>query len=182
VATSEELTRVAETAGRFAAASEEVTAVIPTEPATGLRVYLCAYGPGERSWLALDSEARPVESRSLLRDAVSIAAMCEIAEDAAGGSDLQELGARLEELRRTEDPPGLREAQEAVRALEETIGSEPRLASPAYLDELGAAAHRLEHLLGTDVRSPFAETLRGTVEVVEELTREIEATYKLELQ
>jgi hypothetical protein len=179
---SEELTRVAERAGSFAGASEEVTAVIPTEPAAGLRVYLCAYGPGDRSWLALDSDARPVESRALLRDAVTIAAMCEIAEDAAGGGDLLQLRARLDELRRTENPPGLDEAEQAALDLAETIGSRPRLASPAYLDSLGVATRRLENALGTDVRSPFAEALRGTVEVVEELTREVEATYKLELK
>ena len=38
-----------------------------------------------------------------------------------------------------ETPEGIEEAEEAALALEQTLGAPPRLASPAYLDALGAA-------------------------------------------
>jgi hypothetical protein len=180
---SEELARVAEAAGRFAGPEEEVTAVIPTEPVAGVRVYLCAYGHGEpRTWLALDPEGWPIEDRTTLRDAVTIAAMCELAEEAAGGGDLEELRTRLAEVRATEAPGGIEEAEEAARELERMIEAGPRLASPAYLDSMGAATRRLERALGADVQSPLSETMKRTVWAVDELTREVEAAYKLELR
>jgi hypothetical protein len=53
-----------------------------------VRVYLCAFEAGEeRSWLALDAGGQPVADRSLLRDAVSIAALCELADELSGKPD-----------------------------------------------------------------------------------------------
>jgi hypothetical protein len=182
VALSEELARVAEAAGRYAGAEEEVTAVIPTEPVAGLRVYLCAYGYGEpRTWLALDPNGAPIEDRTILRDAVTIAAMCELAEEAAGGGDLDELRAKLAEVRAAESPAGIEEAEEAALELERMIAAGPRLASPAYLDSMGAATRRLERALGGALQSPLSEAIKRTVWAVDELTREVEAAYKLEL-
>jgi hypothetical protein len=182
VALTEELARVAEAAGRFASAGEEVTAVIPAEPEPGLRVYVCAYGPDEhRTWLALGADGRPVHSRAVVRAAVSIAALCEIAEEAAGGRDLDDLLARLEELRRTEAPEGVEEATRAAIELRETLGDSPRLASPEYLDTVGAAARRLEEALGTASGSPLSEALRQSTATVEELASDVEARYKLDL-
>jgi hypothetical protein len=80
-----DLRRIAEAAGRYAADGEEVAGIVPTEPASGLRLYVCAYGNADAtSWLVLDATAHPVEERSLVHDAVSIAALCEVAEDAVG--------------------------------------------------------------------------------------------------
>jgi hypothetical protein len=80
-----ELRRIAEAAGSFAAPGEEVTGIVPTEPTSGIRLYVCAYGnEGATTWLVLDATGVAVEDRSLVHDAVSIAALCEIAEDAAG--------------------------------------------------------------------------------------------------
>jgi hypothetical protein len=80
-----DLRRIAEAAGRYAAEGEEVAGIVPTEPANGIRLYVCAYGGVEETtWLVLDATAHPVEERSLVHDAVSIAALCEVAEDAAG--------------------------------------------------------------------------------------------------
>jgi hypothetical protein len=80
-----DLRRIAEAAGRHAADGEEVSGIVPTEPASGIRLYVCAYGDGEStSWLVLDATGVPVRDRSLVHDAVSIAALCEVAEDAAG--------------------------------------------------------------------------------------------------
>ena len=48
----------------------------------------------------------------------------------------------------TEQPDGIEEAEEAALALERAIGAPPRVASPAYLDAVGAATRRLELALG----------------------------------
>jgi len=80
-----DLLRIAEAAGRHAADGEEVSGIVPTEPASGIRLYVCAYEDGDsKSWLVLDATGVPVGDRSLVHDAVSIAALCEVAEDAAG--------------------------------------------------------------------------------------------------
>lgn len=177
---SEQLARIAEAARGFAGTGEELAAVIPAEPGSGVRVYLCAYGDeGEnKSWLALDDDGRPIASRSLLRDAVSIAALCEVAEEVAGGGRLDDLRSQLVALRMTENPPGIEEAEEATLALERAVGAIPRLASPAYLDEIGAASQRLEQALGEIGRSPFAEALKHAVDTVDELSRDVERDYR----
>jgi len=175
----EELEHIAAAARRYAGPGEELEAVIAAEPGRGARVYLCAFAAGEaRSWLALDEAAAPLEDRSLLRDAVSIAAMCEIADEVAGGGDLEGLRARLAELRATEQPEGIDEAEHAAVALREAIDLPPRLAAPEYLDRVGAAARRLERALGETAASPFAEAMKHAVGAVEELKLEVESAYK----
>jgi hypothetical protein len=48
-------------------------------------VYLCAYAsPDGHSWLAFDDSATPVGESQLVRDAASLAALCEAVEDLAG--------------------------------------------------------------------------------------------------
>ena len=79
---NEQLEQIAAAARAHALDGEELAAVIPAEPASGVRVYLCAFTNGDaRSWLALDGDAHPVTDRSLLLEAVSIAALCELADD-----------------------------------------------------------------------------------------------------
>lgn len=176
---SEDLAVAAEAAAAFAGPGERLTAVIPAEPGEGRRVYLCAFEAGEgTSWLALDGAGRPVENRGVLREAVSIAAMCELAEEIAAGGDLDELRARLVALRLTEDPPGIEEAEAAAETLQRTVGGLPRLATPAYLDAVGAATLRLERALGEIGRSPFAEAMKLAPAAVDDLTRDVEASYK----
>jgi hypothetical protein len=183
VALAEEIEAAREAAKAFARPDEEVVGVVPTEPAEGVRVYLCAYenGGGEsRAWLALDGTGAPVDDRRILRDAASIAALCELAEESAGGGDLPELRARLAELRATERPEGIEEAEEAAARLEAVIQTPPRLATPAYLDAIGAAAAALERALGGH-GSPFAEALTFGMASAEEFAAEVEGTYRLEL-
>jgi hypothetical protein len=133
---SDELDGIATIAARHAAADERVVAILAAEPRPGERVYLCAFdGPGGRSWLALSADGTPIHARDRVRDAVSIAALVELAEESA----------------------------EAARA-------EPRVASPDYLDELG----------GSHTEIPLA--VQQGVGAVDELTREIEAGYKLPLR
>jgi hypothetical protein len=82
---NEELEAIAETARTHAEDGEELAAVIPAEPAVGVRVYLCAFSAGEeRSWLALRADGQAIADRSLVRDAVSIAALCELADELSG--------------------------------------------------------------------------------------------------
>ena len=85
MALENDLRRIAETAARFASDGEEVAGIVPAEPASGIRVYVCAYADGEAtSWLVFDATAVPVQDVQLVRDAVSIAALCELAEEATG--------------------------------------------------------------------------------------------------
>lgn len=80
-----DLRRIAEAAGAHAAEGEDVAGIVPAEPASGIRLYVCAYGKEDAtSWLVLDATGMPVGDRALVQDAVSIAALCEVAEDAAG--------------------------------------------------------------------------------------------------
>jgi hypothetical protein len=178
----QELERIASAAAALAADGEQLTAVLPTEPRPGARVYVCAFErAGERSWLALDESGSPVTDRQTVRDAVSIAALCELAEERAAGGDLDELRSQLAAVRMTEAPPGIEEAEEAALELQRTIGAPPQLASPARLDAIGAAARRLERALDSTAGSPFGAAMRSATGAVEELVRDVEAGYRLEL-
>jgi len=133
VALEKDLRRIAERAAVYAEEGEDVAGILPAEPASGFRLYVCAYGSENATgWLVLDATGVPVADRELVRDAVSIAALCEVAEEAAGVEP-----------------------------------DSARVASPALLDELGAAA-------GPDV----AEALKGAADTVEELVRDVERGYK----
>ncbi len=174
-----DLDRIAGLAEQHAASGESLAGVLPTEALGHGRIYLCAFAEGEsRTWLALDEDGAPVTSLAAVREAASIAALCEIAEEAAGGGDLDDLRARLAEIREEAAPPGIEDAEAAAAALSETMQASPRVASHAYLDDIGAAARRLEQTLGDDAGSPFAVTMQQSLGVVEELTAEVERAYK----
>ena len=179
---AEDVVRIAGAAAGFAAPGEEVAGVLAAET-LGRRVYLCVFESAEgRSWLALNDDASPVTATRLVREAASIAALCEVAEESAGGGDLPELRARLAELRETDAPLGIEEAEAAAAALAETLQPEPRLASGAYLDAIGSASRRLEQALGESSASPFAAAMQSAVGAVEELAADIEGNYKLPLE
>ncbi len=183
VALKEDLERIAEAAASFAADGEQVSAVLAAEPPAGGRVYLCAYGMGDRiTWLALDDRGEPVTDREQVRAAASLVALAEVAEESAGGGELDELLSRLAALRLTENPPGIDEAEEAVLALQRTLGSAPRLASTDFLDEVGAATKRLEESLGEASESPFVLAMKHASNAVEALTADVEAHYKRDLR
>ena len=178
----DEVERAAQAAAAYANADEQLSGVLVAEPREGERVYLCAFEREEQtSWLALDGRGEPVRSRRLVRDAASIAALCEIADETAAGGDLDELTAQLVALRLTESPPGIEEAEDAVRELQRTIGAPPRIASAGHLDRVGVATRRLEQVLG-ETASPFAEAMKSAVASVEELTADIVSNYKGDLE
>ena len=164
---------------RYAAPDEELTGIIPAEPASGERAYLCAYASAEErtSWLVLDDAAHAVDSRSRVRDVVAIAAMCELAEELAAGGDLDDLRAQLVGLRLTENPPGITEAEAAALELQAAIGAPPRVATAQHLDAVGEATRRLERAFG-DGGSPFATALQHAAGTVAELARDVESNYK----
>jgi hypothetical protein len=83
VSLEDDLERAAEAAAAFAGQDERLEAIFAAEPGPGRRVYLCAYAGGAgRTWLVLDEQADAVTDRALVREAVSLAALSEIAGEA----------------------------------------------------------------------------------------------------
>src|SRR6185437_1182597 len=115
------------------------------------------------------------------REVASIVVMCELAGDLAGGGDLERLRSELARLRLTEAPEGIEGAEEAALALEHAVGAPPRVASPAYLDAVGAATRVLERELGEHA-SPFAMALSSASPAVEAFVGEVEMRYALPLR
>ena len=174
--------RAAASAAALAQDDEQVEGVVPAQAEPDERTYLCAFVRGEeRTWLVLDDQGAPVTGREVVRRTVSIIALCELAEERAGGGDLQELREQLVALRLTEQPEGIEEAEEAALELERAIGAPPRLSEPAYLDRVGAAALRLEQALGPGAASPFAEAMKQGMAAVDELVRDVETNYRAAL-
>ena len=81
---SADLESVAASATTFAAPGEELGGVVAVET-LGRRVYLCAFEGVARAWVAVDDNGHRLHDRALVRSAVSIAALCELAEESAGG-------------------------------------------------------------------------------------------------
>jgi hypothetical protein len=162
----------------------EVSGVLATEADPGTRVFLCSIDgtDARRGWLAVRENGSVVTRRPELRAAVSIAALCEVAADSAGGGDLDGLISSLADLREREAPEGIEEAEAAAYALRTVIGEPPQLATPARLDEIGGATRRLEQELDPGGASPFAAALKAAQGVVSELQREVEAGYLVELE
>jgi hypothetical protein len=166
----------------LASSHGEVTAVLAAEPAEGQRRYLVAFGDGdERRWLVLDDGGMVVDRREEVRAAASIVAMCELTADLAGGGELEQLRTSLTQVRMVEQAPGIEEAESAALALERVVGAPPRVATPAYLDEVGAATLALERALG-DVSSPFSEALRAGTSVVDLFVGDVERGYVVDLR
>jgi hypothetical protein len=179
MALKDDLERIAIAAIAFAEEGEGLAGVLAAEPAGRGRVYLCAYsGPQGHTWLALDDGGDPISDRELVRQTASLVALSEVAEESAGGGELDDLRARLVALRLTENPPGIDEAEEAIVALQHVLGATPRLATTAWLDEVGAATRRLEHALGDSGLSPFAEAMKAASASIEDFVTDVEANYK----
>ena len=177
MALAEDLERIAVAASAHGA----VAGVLAAEPGRGRRLYLVAFGgDDDRTWLVLDEEASPITRRDDVRDTASIVAMCELAADLAGGGDLETLRSQLAQLRMVEQPPGIEQAEEAALALERIVGAPPRVATPGYLDEVGAATMALERALG-EASSPFSTAIRSSTGAVEELVADVERGYRLDL-
>jgi len=79
MALADDLDRIAAAGAR---PDERLTGVVAAELLDGTRVYLCAYESG--GWLAVGDDGLPVASRRVVRDAASLAALCEAVEELAG--------------------------------------------------------------------------------------------------
>jgi len=176
MALTDDLARIAAAAQALASDGEQVTGVLAAEPHDAGRVYLCAYDTG--SWVVLDDGGAALTDLRVVKDAAQLAALCEVASDLGGGDDLADLRARLRELRETDAPEGIEEAEEAAAAVAAALEDEPRVATTEFLDRLGALQRRLEHALGTDSVSPFATALQAAMPAVEELAADVERNYK----
>jgi hypothetical protein len=177
VALSDDLERIATAASPHGS----VAAVLAAEPVDGVRRYLVALGGDDgRRWLVLDDAGNPLTRREDVRDVASIAAICEVAGDFAGGGDVTGLREHIRRLRDVEGAAGLDEAEAAAIALERTVGEPPRVATPAYLDAVGEATVVLDRALG-DLASPFSSALRAGSGAVEAFVREVERDYALPL-
>ena len=183
MALQDDLERIAQAAAKFVGAGEELAGILAAEPPRGARAYLCAFRSAEGvTWLVLDDHAEPVTDKESVRQVVTLVALAELAEESAGGGELDELRSRLVALRLTENPPGIDEAEEAVETLQRTLGGPPRVATADFLDDVGSATKRLEETLGEAAASPFAEAMKQGSESVNALTRDVESHYKVELQ
>lgn len=181
MALADDLERIAASAAAHADGDgSAVSGILATEPTAGLRIYVCAFETpgGTRSWLAVDGDGARVASERSVRDAVTIAALCEVAEESAFPGDLDELRAQLVALRITEGPEGIDEADAAARGLQHVLGAPPHLASPARLDEIGQAARRLELALDPTAPSPFTAAMRSAVDVAEALWADVRGAYR----
>ena len=183
MALADELERTAASAAPLAD-GHQVAAVLPAEPAAGARRYVCAFedADGAKAWLVLDEDGHAIHDRREVRDAVSIAVLCEVAEEAAFPGDLDELRSRLVALRITEGPEGIGEAEDAALALQQVIAAPPQLATPERLDAIGEAARRLERALDPTAGSPFTTAMRSAVEVADALWADVESSYLAPLQ
>jgi hypothetical protein len=131
VSLGEDVSRIAGIAARHRAPGQQVVAVLAVDSAAGERAYLCAFADddGKQEWLALDAAGAPISDRARVREAASIAALVEVAEEAA-----------------------------------EQLADGPRVASLPYLDSIGGDS-----------------SIAAALPAVDELTRDVEQHYKLEL-
>ena len=181
MAVADDVARIAGAATAFAGPGEELAGVLVSET-LGRRVYLCAFeSAAGRAWLGLGDDTQPLDELRLVREAASLAGLCEVAEESAGGGHLPELRARLAELRETDNPAGIEEAEAAAASLAETLQPEPRVASGEYLDAIGSASRRLEQALGESDVSPFAAAMQAALGSVEALAADVERNHKLPL-
>jgi len=178
MALADDLERIAAVAAEHGA----VSGVLAAEPARGRRFYLVALGEDDaRRWALVDDAGAVVDRRDDVRDAASIVALCELSAELAGGGDLEQLRTNLARVRMVEQPEGIEEADEAALALERAVGAPPRVASPAYLDAVGAATIALERALG-EMSSPFSEAIRAGTGAVDAFVKEVERGYLVALR
>jgi hypothetical protein len=138
----------------LAGAGESVAAVMAAEPGLGYRVYVVAIERGgELSYLALDGALEPLLDRRLVREAVTMLGLAERAEEASTAITTDQLDAPFGEAERALRTAGQEAAATAAAAVRDALAAlsaaaaGPRLATPLFLDRVGAAAAELGRCL-----------------------------------
>ncbi len=147
---ADELEAVHAAAGSRALAGETVAAVMAAEPGLGRRVYLVAFElDGELSYLALNAELAPLDDQRLVREAVTMLGLAERAEEASIAVAAERLGEPFADAAQALESAGDSDAAASARAVGTALAAlavvadGPRLATPLYLDRIGAAASAL---------------------------------------
>ena len=142
----EELETAVTAAGRHARPGEEPVAVMAAEPA-GRRVFVVALAAGDDlGFVAVDAAGTAVADRRLVKDAVSLAALAERAEEVSGATAADDLVEQFREVEGSLRGAGEGEAAAAAVAVAEAgarlgaAAAGPRAATPVYLDRLAALA------------------------------------------
>jgi hypothetical protein len=146
-----DLLRAAAAASSRARPGESVVAVLAAAPFFGPVLYLCALRAGPEdaplAWVAVDEAGSIVSDERLVREAASLSALCETAEEAAGVLLADQVArAAHAAIPYAGEHPQVKEALRMVehhaKALAELAGG-VRLATATYLDELADAARTL---------------------------------------
>ncbi len=143
--TADELELAAQAASAHAA-GREPSAVMAVDPRDGRR-YLVVFGHEPPfAYLLVNAAGRPESSRRLVRDAVTLIALAERADEVAGAVAGEEVATAFahaaERLRDHGDEPAAVAADGVAAAYRALVAeaSGPREATPAYLDRIGARA------------------------------------------
>jgi len=172
----EELETAVAAAGRHARPGEQAVAVMAAEPA-GTRVFVVALAAGdELGYVAVDGAGAAVADRRLVKDAVSLSALAERAEEVSGATAADDLVEQFREAAGSLRGAGNGEAAAAAEAVAEAgarlgaAAAGPRAATPVYLDRIAALAGELAAAIeafvlqaerlgrGVEKASPAAET------------------------
>ena len=145
----EELETAVTAAGRHARPGEQPVAVMAAEPA-GTRVFVVALAAGDDlGFVAVDGAGTAVADRRLVKDAVSLAALAERAEEVSGATAADDLVEQFRGAATALRRAGEGEAAAAADAVAEAgarlgaAAAGPRTATPVYLDRLAALAGEL---------------------------------------
>jgi hypothetical protein len=138
----------------YAADGEAVAAVMAAEPGLGSRVYLIAFDrDGDLSYMAFDAVLAPVADRRLVREAVVMLGLAERAEEASTAITADQLEQPVVAAESALRAAGREQAADAAAAVSVSLealieaATGPRLATPLYLDRIGAAAADLGNAL-----------------------------------
>lgn len=156
----QELERTLAVAGRHADPGEKAVAVIATDGADG-RVYVVAFAAGDDlAYIALHADGAPVSNPRVVKDAVTLAALAERAEEVSGATAADELVERFGEAAKRLEAKPAGAAADAVVSAARRLGEAaagPRAATPVYLDRMAALAAELAGAL--DAFVPLAQEL-----------------------
>jgi hypothetical protein len=150
VTLEQELEAARDAALAHASAGEPVAAVMAAQPGRSERLYLVALGSGDDpAYIVLDAALAPVDDRRLIRDAVVMLGLAEQAEEASIAVHADRLAEEfaavhnlLEQAGRAEQAQAAADVCQALAGLS-AAAQGPRVATPEYLDSLGAASGRL---------------------------------------